>query len=306
MRAGVIDLGSNSALLLIGDFKDNDGLPEILYEIMETTGLGEGVSEGGFIGEDKFRKGIEVLGEFKNSAEEYGVDTVRAYGTSVFREAKNTGRFVKLAREKLDIPIEVISPEEEGELSYLSATVSTKIGKAVVLDVGAMSAQISWGVMFTMIKTMSFPLGCVRLSEKFGLYDRKSPEELVEVSEFIKNELKQLPYRKLTEFEPITVGGSAVAVASIISGLDEYDRELIQGKRITRADIEREYLKLFKIPAEDRKKLTPFEPERGPILPAGLLVIANILELLGVEDTTICWWGLTYGMLLKTRMETKS
>jgi exopolyphosphatase/guanosine-5'-triphosphate,3'-diphosphate pyrophosphatase len=303
MRAGVIDLGSNSALLLIGEIKEGSHLPEILYEDMMTTRLGEGVNETGVISEDRMDRTVEVLTEFKRYSEEYDVEVVRTYGTSVFREAKNTDEVLKKVMDEVGIPIEVISAEEEGELSYLSATVSTKKGKAVVIDVGAMSAQISWGFIFTLVKTMSFPLGCVLLSEKFGLYNSKSPAELEEVSEFIRAELGALPSDRLAEYETITVGGSAVAVGAMLSNLTEYDREQIQGMKVKREQIEKQYKNLFKKPGSERRSLTPFEPERGAILPAGLLVIDAIHKLLRSVDTTICWWGLTYGMLLKVKME---
>ena len=75
----------------------------------------------------------------------YNVKRINAVTTSVFRVAKNGQAVAKGISKKLDIPIEVISQEQEAELGYWSALAQrgiTNTDNLIVWDIGGGSMQM--------------------------------------------------------------------------------------------------------------------------------------------------------------------
>ena len=99
--------------------------------------------------------------------EGYRVDQLRVIATSAVREAANGGEFLKLAKDKLGLNVEVIPPEEEGRLSFLSAARHLHLGRqhVALADLGGGSAEIVFAVRGLIEDIYSLPIGAVRMTE---------------------------------------------------------------------------------------------------------------------------------------------
>ena len=67
---------------------------------------------------------------------------VDAVATSAIRDAENAGEFLARARERLGLPIRVLSREQEARYGYLAAVNSTTLRDGYVLDLGGGSLQL--------------------------------------------------------------------------------------------------------------------------------------------------------------------
>ncbi|MCJ7803529.1 MAG: hypothetical protein MUP18_02915, partial [Desulfobacterales bacterium] len=114
-RVASIDIGTNTILLLIA--KVEEGKVNPLFEIETVARLGEGVQKNGILLKEAMDRSLQTLAQYLKWCQELEVQKVFTAGTSALREAKNSEDFLNLVKEKLDLPIEVISGEEEAQLS---------------------------------------------------------------------------------------------------------------------------------------------------------------------------------------------
>ncbi len=144
-KVASIDIGTNTILLLIGE-ADGRALKPLL-EIETIVGLGQGLLRSGVLSTESMNRGYETLSQYLERCQRMGVQQIFAVGTSALREAKNAGEFLERVRVKLGLSIEVISGEEEAQLSYLAvARDLPDIERTIlVVDVGGGSTEFILG-----------------------------------------------------------------------------------------------------------------------------------------------------------------
>ena len=106
MKIGTIDIGTNSMRLLIADYIDGNLVNRKKY--VNTTRIGQGVDEQGYIREDAIERNIKALEEFSSICKEEGCKKVYCMGTSALRDSKNKDIFVNLAKENAGIDVDII------------------------------------------------------------------------------------------------------------------------------------------------------------------------------------------------------
>jgi len=88
------------------------------------------------------------------------VDHVEVIATSAVREASNGQEFIQLVEAQLGLHIEVISPEEEGKLSFLSAQRRFDLHdqQVLLLDLGGGSGELIFAANGLLKKSTLCPL----------------------------------------------------------------------------------------------------------------------------------------------------
>jgi exopolyphosphatase/pppGpp-phosphohydrolase len=88
---------------------------------------------------------IEILKSLKLAGESYGSKKCDAVATELFRTAKNGREIAENISSLLNMEIKIISPEEEGILSFLTIVQEKNLNPEdiVVLDIGSGSFQIT-------------------------------------------------------------------------------------------------------------------------------------------------------------------
>src|SRR5271165_414806 len=164
-RLAVIDLGSNSFRLVV--FMAADGWWKRTDEIYEPVRIAAGLRNG----------------------------SVDAVATSAIRDAENADGFLERARKRFGLPIRVLSREEEARYGYLAAVNSTTLTDGCVLDLGGGSMQLVRVRDRLAVRTGSWRLGTVLMSERYlppnGPAKRKQLEELCD---HIAGELESAPW----------------------------------------------------------------------------------------------------------------
>ena len=116
----------------------------ILDDERAQTRLGEGLYETGRIGDMSFERSLEALGTMKAIVDGNEVDEMRVIATSAIREAENGDEFVRAARERYGIEVEVISAEEEAQLAFRSVLQHFRLdeGPTSIVDIGGGSMEV--------------------------------------------------------------------------------------------------------------------------------------------------------------------
>ena len=86
MKIGAIDIGTNSMRLLTTDLIDNKLTNRKKY--VNTTRIGQGVDENGFITEEAMERNINALKEYHDKCLDYGCEKIYCMGTSALRDSK--------------------------------------------------------------------------------------------------------------------------------------------------------------------------------------------------------------------------
>ena len=109
-RLAIVDCGTNTFTMHVARFEGREW--KSLFRQRRFVRLGHDSFRTGRISPDRFRRGLDVLSSFRETARNYGVTHVRAIGCSALRDASNGPDFVKAARQ-LGWDVNVIAGDQE-------------------------------------------------------------------------------------------------------------------------------------------------------------------------------------------------
>ena len=168
MRVAAIDIGTNSVLLLIAELRDGTLVP--ILERAEITRLGRGVDATRTLDPDAVERTLACLASFAEDIARADVIHVAAVGTSAMRDARGGEGFRARAAEILGVEPQVISGEEEAELTFAGALSGLALrGPVTLFDLGGGSTEIirgAAGATDTVERAASLDIGSVRLTER--------------------------------------------------------------------------------------------------------------------------------------------
>jgi exopolyphosphatase/guanosine-5'-triphosphate,3'-diphosphate pyrophosphatase len=96
----------------------------------------------------------------------------------------------------------------------------------------------------------------------------------------------------------VVSGGTATTLASMDLGLAEYDRQSVHGRKIAQARLLELIRRLVSVPLDERKNLLGIEPGRADVLPAGAVIIDELLSWCQQDEFLVSARGLTWGVWL--------
>ena len=168
MKIAAIDVGTNSIHMIVANVR-----PDLSFEVIdrekEMVRLGAGGLGGRALSDAAMMPALRVLAKFKRLIDSLGVDEIRATATSAIREAPNGGAFLAALERQTGIRARVITGAREARLLHQAAMygVDAAGGRAVVIDIGGGSTEITLGTAAAVELSRSFLLGSIRLTERF-------------------------------------------------------------------------------------------------------------------------------------------
>ena len=285
-RHAVVDVGSNTIHLLVGEAGKGEVLPVTGEKV--SARLGAGVEKTGRIAEERLALAADAIGLFARISALNGVSEPAILATSAVRDAENGAELAERVRELTGLKMRLISGEEEAALGFrgaVSAVGSKWEGPALVVDLGGGSAQLIVGEASSgPLMQVSLPLGSNRTTERFVENDPPKNKELRALDEHVK---EMMPGWGLSQrVSVVAVGGSARAIL-----------------KITRDDLTVERLRKLAREVSDRPSAVlareyGLAPERARVMPAAITTLAAILEHFGTDELTVARGGLREGTLL--------
>jgi exopolyphosphatase/guanosine-5'-triphosphate,3'-diphosphate pyrophosphatase len=272
MRYAAVDIGTNSCRLLIAE----KAQPwQTLYRGLVTTRIGEGVDSQGKISPAAVERTIKGLQELQELITRFQVEKMRVVGTSALREAANREEFVKRVGRELNWQVDIISGEEEAQLSYLGVRSGLLLDKPpLVVDIGGGSTEFMIENSFPWY--ISLPIGAVRAAEADW-----SDAQILSL-------LAPLDQKSITpDFPLVVVGGTATTLAAMQLKLSVYDSRLIHGQSLTIDQIQywRDHLAAMSL--EERQKVIGLQPQRADIIVPGIRILTLIMAKLGYEEMLV-------------------
>jgi len=293
MRA-VIDIGTNSVLMLVAKKKSN-GAIELGTEKVMITRLGEGLTETGCISKEGEERTIAALKSFLQTCGAFNVAEITAISTEVLRKASNALAFIKRVKSELGIDIEIMGAEKEARLTYEASSID--FGKdIIVVDIGGGSTEFIKGPK--PLEIASLPIGSVSLTEDFIHSDPVSDDDESELRTSIFDHLlHDVPIETSPETQNvIATAGTATTLMAMHFEVEKYDSKLIHGQKLSIDAVAKIIDELRERSVEERKELVGLQPERAEVIFAGAVLFHEVMKHLGLREITVSDRGLRWGL----------
>jgi len=287
-----IDCGTNSTRLLIAGPGG-----EALDRRMTITRLGQGVDRTKTLAPEAIERTVAVLRQYRAAMDDAGVTAVRISATSAARDAANRDEFFDAAEATVGARPELLSGEEEAQLSFAGATASLEPddGPFLVVDIGGGSTEFAVGPApdgdrLTPSGAISVDVGCVRLTERFLHGDPPRAEELAQALSVVEDYLDDVR-RAIPELADarrlVGLAGTVSAVAAVEIGLVEWDAARIHHFVLTRDAAEDVFRTLAMEKRADRVFNPGLEAARADVIVGGCIVLVAIMRRFGFQECLV-------------------
>ena len=280
-NVAAVDIGTNSVRLLIVDSNGNE-----LVREMNITKLGQGVDNTGALHADAIERTIHVLTSYGALMRQHAVTQVRATATSAARDASNREEFFALVEGSIGHAPELISGDEEAQLSFQGATagMSPALGPFMVFDIGGGSTEFARGV-HRPEQHISVNMGGVRITERFLHHDPPTAGEIESARAHIRTLLNRV--QTTVDIDGIQtwlgLAGTVTSFAAAAAKLEVYDASVTHGYVLTRETIREFGDQLLRATTAERAKLL-LEPKRAGVIIGGAVVLDEIVTQFGVTQ----------------------
>ena len=269
VRVAVIDVGSNTARLLVADV---DASVAAVRADKVYLGLGAEIVRHGTLPEHKIGEGAAAARRFARAARRLGAERIETIVTAPGRQADDASGLIAALERATKSDVRVLSAEAEGRLAFLGAVALAprELPDVVaVCDVGGGSTELAVGApRLGPAWVRSAEIGSLRLTSACLPSDPPRPEEVAAARAAARRALAPLvpPRPELA----LAVGGSARAAAKLV------------GRRLGPNDLERASTLAAERSAAKTAKVFGLDTARAETLVAGALVLAEASRLLGV------------------------
>ena len=299
MKNAIIDLGTNTFNLLV--YEKPSGAPlRVIHAEERPVFLGRGGIEQGMITAEAMQRGIEVLTAFKKISAEQGVTTVRAFGTSALRNARNTSAFTDQVMAELGIPITVIPGEEEADLILAGVRLAVPLTSkpALVMDIGGGSIEFILATEKALMWKASYELGVTRLRERIPVSDPITVAEEARIAAHLDDRLEAL-YAIIDRHEPHLLIGSAGSFDSLAAIIAADTSTMLPNDATSFpfSALAFDALKdrLLRMDRGQRASVPGLPEHRVDTLPYALIAIDRVLTAGGIRDLAWSRYALKEG-----------
>ena len=176
----------------------------------------------------------------------------------------------------------------------------------LLLDVGGGSTEFILGHGKEKSFAHSFPLGTVRLMEKFPHSDPPTRSEFTNCRDWLKDFLHHEVRPQLgpalknlaRESWLVGTGGTTSILARLEKKLDRFDREKIERTVLTLEQVKAHRKNLWKLPLAERKEVPGLPKLRADVILTGVLIYEAVMEEFGFKEVHISTRGLRFAAVM--------
>jgi exopolyphosphatase/guanosine-5'-triphosphate,3'-diphosphate pyrophosphatase len=308
VRRAVIDVGTNSVKLLIADVAGGEVRP--VHEESRQTRLGKGFYETHRLQAAAIAHTAEAVWEFAETARERSVSAIRVIATSAARDAVNPRDLTNAIKRASGLKTEIITGACEADWAFRGVTTDPKLAESplLLLDVGGGSTEFILGHGAKKSFARSFPLGTVRLMEKFPHGDPPTVAQFNACRDWVKNlfhaevrpllEPALLQEQKAGEVKLVGTGGTTSLLARIEKKLDRFDRDKIEQTVLSFEQVVAHRKNFWRLPLAERKEIPGLPKTRADVILTGVLIYEAVMAEFGFQQLHISTRGLRFAAVM--------
>ncbi len=323
-----LDLGTNSCRMLIAQPKGSQF--HVVDSFSKSVQLGSGLESSGALCRSSISRTIQALRVCRKKLEKHDVKRMRLVATEACRRAKNSRDFLRRVQRETGLRLEIIKPEEEARLAVISCAplVSTRTEQLLVVDIGGGSTELVWIDLSTVpraerpraimrlhtgfknadspfphakvVDWISVPLGVATLMEQFSDVEDDAARFAL-MSWYFEEKLADFtPYANdpaREGFQIIGTSGTVTTVAASHLGLKRYDRNKVDGLRMTSEQIDRVIRDYLSMGPVGRKRDPRIGRDRQELIMSGAAILQALLRIWPTDRLSVADRGLREGLL---------
>jgi exopolyphosphatase/guanosine-5'-triphosphate,3'-diphosphate pyrophosphatase len=313
-RLSVIDMGTNTMLMLIAEFEGSASRIKTLQDIQRIPRLGKGVDTNRNIHPESIEKSVLLLNEYKNISKEYKSEKIVTIATSFLRDAHNKNEFISNIKNETGLDIEILSGRDEAKWTfwggiYDQLLITNEKLRICLIDIGGGSTEISFSdslpntltkesILNQKIENHSLDIGSVRLKEKFVISQPPKAQTLSIAENYIQHEVDKLNL-KLNTSELIGVAGTVTTLAAIKLNIPSFEKDKVEGLVISFNEIEDIFDLLIKKDMSELNKMGDYMKDRSDIIVTGILILKTFMNKFNFKTIKVSTKGLRYGIFLR-------
>ena len=332
VRRAVIDIGTNSVKLLVADVEGAEVRP--VREESRQTRLGQGLYTRQRLQAGPIAKTAAAAAEFAARARDHQAASIRVIATSAARDAGNSRELTDAIERSCGLRVEIISGEQEADWVFQGVTSDAALAAMplVLLDVGGGSTEFIVGQGAHQHFGQSLPLGTVRLLEQFPPSDPPSAGELAAcrrwLRDFLETEVQPslapvlrqeagAGQRRLVlppeggvpgvgvrqeaaagQLRLVGSGGTASILGCMETGLRRFDRERLEGTRLSAERLTWHTERLWGLPLEERKQIPGLPKNRADVILAGAAIYEAVMGQFHLDELRVSTRGLRFAAVM--------
>lgn len=304
-KIAIIDLGSNTARLLLIEVSDN-GYFQIVDQLKKAPRLGEGIERDGFLKPERIKETIRTLKMFRKLCDVNGIERIIAVATAAVRRAKNQRSFLDEVSATCGIKLRVLSAEEEALYVYRGVINTMDIPKGIILEIGGGSTKIIYYNRRNLLNYATLPFGAITLTELFSEDGLTPEQQALKVEEFFTQQLKDIEWLKEVDPEAtlIGVGGSFRNLCRMTKIMKKYPLKAIHNYVVTDTDFMHVYDLLKSLDLDRKKRIKGLSVGRADILPSAFAAISAFKKYMNLGNIVISGSGLRTGIVFNYALPT--
>ena len=297
-----IDIGTNSVRLLLVRINPN-GSYQPLTKQKETVRLGEKEFIDRILQPEAMERAAFVCKKFMELSRAYRVEEIIAVATSATRDASNKVQLLEMIKKEANLEVCTISGSEEARLIYLGVSSGLRLGnsKAIFIDIGGGSTEVSVGDQNQYYFLHSLNLGSIRLTNMF-LPDETGPvseERYEQIKAYIRRKSADI-IKELSRYTVNFVIGSSGTIENLAKIAFVYLHKTAHEsfEKLEYEDLKKIVRAMCALSLEERRKFPGINSQRADIILAGAAIIETFMEELGLSEITVSKRGLREGLLV--------
>ena len=298
MRLGVLDVGSNTIHLQVVDAYVG-ARPDPTTNLKIDLRLSEFLSSDGIISAEGVKQLKGAIRECVIEARKVNSEELLPFATSALREARNGSEIIADLNREFDIDLQVLSGEEEAQITFLAARrwYGWSSGQLLVVDIGGGSLEIAAGVNESADVAISLPLGASRLTKNYLEGDPFTKKSIKNLRDYIESQLSD-PLASILEYPASDL---AIATSKTLRTLARVTGDWANGngQSLKLEALTRILPNLSEMSQKERSELPGVSKSRARQIVAGALVAEGVMRRLVIDSLEICPWALREGIVLK-------
>lgn len=288
-RVAIIDIGSNSIKLLVAARSATGGI-----ETIATQGIDARISAGishhqPRLAEEGMARGLAAIIRLLETAAQHLPARSLLVATSAVRDALNGREFTQRVLTATGHEVRILTGEEEAQLIGRGLTTDRELAPLrdfYVFDLGGGSLECLAFRERSMVRAVSFPLGCVRMTERFVADPNTAiaSEALAAIARHTQTTLRTgFAFDLPGGAAAVATGGTIVTLRQIFAR--HADQFVAQPHApVDLAQARALLTKLASLPLTARREFPGLSAARADVFPAAMATLLAVADLGGLTQ----------------------
>ena len=326
-----LDLGTNSCRMLVAQPKGNQF--HVVDSYSRSVQLGQGLEATGNLSRQSIQRTVQAMRICQKKLQYHNVKRMKLVATEACRRARNGKELINRVKRETGLNLEVIKPEEEARLAVISCSslVSTRTEQLLVVDIGGGSTELVWidlskvpnverprAIMrlhsgfepkedtpfpaARVVDWISVPLGVATLREQFNDVADDAARFALMSWHFEENLREFSPYDYEGEhskegFQIVGTSGTVTTVAATHLGLRRYDRNKVDGLRMTSDQIDTVIRGYLDLGPDGRRRDPRIGNDLSALIMSGSAILQALMRVWPTNQMSVADRGLREGLL---------